>query len=104
MVWSKTGNVRGQKGDNGTPGTAATITVGTTNTGAAGSNASVTNSGTASAAVFNFSVPRGEKGDTGTGTLGNIYGTTMVVQLSIITAEQFAALTTKDINTLYVVF
>jgi len=44
--------------------TATTITVGTTTTGAAGSTASVTNVGTSTAAVLNFSVP---KGDTGTG-------------------------------------
>ena len=47
------------------PGAAATIAVGTTTTGAAGSSASVTNSGTSSAAVFNFTIPKGDKGDTG---------------------------------------
>lgn len=60
--------VQGDKGDTGSPGaagTAATITVGTVTTGAAGSSATVTNTGTSNAAVFDFSIPRGEKGDTG---------------------------------------
>jgi hypothetical protein len=46
-------------------GNAATVTVGTTTTGSAGTNASVTNSGTTSAAVFNFTIPRGNTGATG---------------------------------------
>jgi len=56
---------------NGARGAAATITVGTTTTGAAGTNASVTNSGTSSAAVFDFTIPRGDTGATGaTGAAG----------------------------------
>ena len=52
-------------------GTAATVAVGATTTGAAGTNASVTNSGTTSAAVFNFTIPRGDTGATGaTGATG----------------------------------
>ena len=43
---------------------AATIAAGTTTTGSAGSNASVTNSGTSSAAVFDFTIPKGDKWDT----------------------------------------
>jgi hypothetical protein len=46
-------------------GNAATVEVGTTTTGAAGTNASVTNSGTTSAAVFNFTIPRGDTGAAG---------------------------------------
>lgn len=57
--------VDGKDGKDGKDGTAATIAVGTTTTGAAGTSASVTNSGTSSAAVFNFVVPKGDKGDTG---------------------------------------
>lgn len=41
-------------------GDAATIRIGTTSTGAPGTNASVTNSGTIHDAVFNFTIPRGE--------------------------------------------
>jgi hypothetical protein len=50
----------------GNTGTAATIAVGTTTTGAAGSDALVTNAGTNSAAVFDFTIPRGNTGATGT--------------------------------------
>lgn len=56
---------KGDKGDTGTPGSAATISVGTTTTGDAGTSASVTNSGTSSAAVFNFTIPRGAAGQNG---------------------------------------
>ena len=49
----------------GTDGAAASVAVGTTTTGAAGTNASVTNSGTSSAAVLDFTIPRGAKGDKG---------------------------------------
>ena len=57
----------GQDGADGADGAAATIAVGTVTTGAAGSSATVTNSGTSSAAVFDFSIPKGDKGDTGAG-------------------------------------
>jgi hypothetical protein len=56
----------------GNTGTAATIAVGTTATGAAGSSASVTNGGSSSAAVFNFTIPKGDKGNTGTLSLGTV--------------------------------
>ena len=49
----------GEKGD---PGDAATVTVGTVTTLPAGSDATVTNSGTTSAAVFNFGIPQGQDG------------------------------------------
>lgn len=52
-------------GATGPTGAATTVTVGATTTGAAGTNASVTNSGTSSAAVLNFTVPRGATGATG---------------------------------------
>lgn len=39
-----------------------TVTVGTTTTGAEGTNASVTNSGTARDAILNFTIPRGNTG------------------------------------------
>jgi hypothetical protein len=55
----------GQAGANGQAGTAATIAVGTVSTGAAGSSATVVNSGTSSAAVFDFSIPRGDTGSGG---------------------------------------
>ena len=55
----------GATGSQGSTGTAATIAVGSTTTGNVGTNASVSNSGTSSAATFNFTIPRGDKGDTG---------------------------------------
>lgn len=59
MAWVNKGSIKGPKGD------AATVTVGETVTGDAGSQAKVENTGDASAAVFKFTVPKGDKGDTG---------------------------------------
>lgn len=50
----------------GTPGAAATITIGTVTAGAAGTAPKVTNSGTSSAAIFNFTIPSGANGTNGT--------------------------------------
>lgn len=49
----------------GVPGTAATIAAGTTTTLAPGSSATVVNAGTSSAAVFDFGIPQGATGATG---------------------------------------
>lgn len=56
------GEFDGAKGD---PGKAATIQVGEVTTGAAGTPASVSNVGTDEAAIFDFTIPRGEKGADG---------------------------------------
>jgi hypothetical protein len=48
-----------------TGGAAASVTVGATTTGAAGSSASVTNSGDSSAAILNFTIPTGAAGQNG---------------------------------------
>ena len=56
---------KGDKGDTGNTWSAATVTVGSTTTWAAGTNASVVNAGTSSAAVLNFTIPKGDKGDQG---------------------------------------
>ena len=64
--------IQGPTGPAG-PAGAATITVGTTTTTDAGSNASVTNSGTNENVILDFSIPRGSIGPTGpTGPQGNI--------------------------------
>lgn len=55
--------VQGPKGDKGD--TALSVEVGTTTTGEAGTNASVTNSGTATDLILNFTIPKGDKGDKG---------------------------------------
>lgn len=63
--WVNNGPLQGAQGPDGK---AATITVGTVSTGEPGTQVSVTNSGTATDAILNFTIPRGEKGlqgDTG---------------------------------------
>lgn len=71
MVYRNRANPYSGSGPAGPPGTAATVAVGTTTTGAAGSSASVTNSGSSSAAILNFTVPRGDAGAPGSpGTNG----------------------------------
>lgn len=62
---------QGEQGAQGATGTAATITIGTITTGAAGSSASVSNSGTSSAAILNFTIPRGDAGSDATFTAGD---------------------------------
>ena len=57
----------GAAGQDGQDGAAAAITVGTVTTGAVGSNATVNNSGSSAAAVFDFVIPKGDKGDPGEG-------------------------------------
>jgi hypothetical protein len=46
-------------------GAAATVAIGTVTTGAAGSSASISNSGDTNAAVLNFTIPKGDTGATG---------------------------------------
>ena len=57
---------QGEKGDQGPAGNdgeAATITVGSVTTAQPGTSAAVSNSGTPNAAVLDFVIPQGEKGD-----------------------------------------
>ena len=58
---------QGLKGDTGATGASATVSIGSVTTGAAGTSVSVTNSGTSTAAVLNFTIPRGDTGAAGTG-------------------------------------
>ena len=60
----------GQDGADGADGAAATIAVGTVTTGQPGTQATVTNSGTSSAAVFDFTIPQGAAGQNGTNGQG----------------------------------
>jgi hypothetical protein len=57
----------GGAGPAGATGAAASVTVGTVTTLAAGATATVTNSGTAQAAVLNFGIPQGAAGSSGSG-------------------------------------
>ena len=81
---------RGPKGDTGDTGPtgpagpSASIAVGTVTTLPAGSNATVTNSGTSSSAVLDFGIPQGVKGETGaTGPRGEIGATGQSANISI---------------------
>ena len=73
-TWTVIANIKGATGNTGATGptgptgSAATIAVGTVTTGAPGSSASVTNSGTSSAAVFDITIPRGDTGAAGAGS------------------------------------
>lgn len=78
----------------------ASVTVGTTTTGAAGTNASVSNSGTTQDAVLNFTIPRGAQGVQGpqgsTGPAGPAGPTGPqgpMGDVAVITPEQQAAFT-----------
>lgn len=62
----------GSNGTNGSNGSAATITIGSVTTGSPGSSATVTNSGTSSAAVFNFAIPQGATGSGGGSGSGTV--------------------------------
>lgn len=52
-------------GAQGPQGAPVSVTIGTTTTTAAGQPASVTNSGTSSASILNFSIPTGTQGPQG---------------------------------------
>ena len=56
---------QGDIGPTGPQGIAATVTVGTTTTGEAGTDAIVTNSGTLEDAILDFTIPAGITGPTG---------------------------------------
>jgi hypothetical protein len=58
----------GPTGATGATGSAATVSIGTVTTGAPGTSASVTNSGTSSSAVLNFTIPQGAAGTSGSGS------------------------------------
>ena len=69
--WVEVGDIEGPPGPQGPPGQAATVTVGSTFTGAPGTDANVVNSGSTSNAIFDFTIPQGATGETGaTGPAG----------------------------------
>ena len=65
LIWGPNNEWVSLEGPAGSPGTAATVNVGTTTTSAPGGNADVQNVGSENAAVLNFTIPRGETGDPG---------------------------------------
>jgi hypothetical protein len=64
----------GSNGPSGPTGLAATVAIGTITTGAPGTQAAVTNSGTDSAAILNFTIPQGATGPAGSGGSGSGVG------------------------------
>ena len=83
--------LKGETGPAGAVGSAGTVTIGTTTTGSSGGNASVTNSGTSSEAVLNFTLPKGVSGAAGvqgsqglTGATGEA-GDNATIQISTVT-------------------
>ncbi len=60
-------SLKGEPGENGEDGISPTISIGTVATGAPGTEASVTNSGTDTAIILDFVIPRGNKGESGSG-------------------------------------
>ena len=75
----------GADGATGADGTAATVQVGTTTTGAPGTSASVTNTGTESNAVLNFVIPAGATGANGADGATGADGTAATVQVGTTT-------------------
>ena len=95
----------------GMRGAAGTIAVGTVSTGAAGSSATVTNTGTSRDAVFDFAIPRGDTGATGpTGPAGadgvqsdvtGITGAVAVTNIVSISQADYDAISSPDASTIY---
>ena len=75
----------GGTGGTGTPGSAATIKVGTVVSGA---TASVTNVGTSNAAVFNFVLPKGADADTS--AIQSLQSTVQAVQNELKSVDKYS--------------
>ena len=65
LIWGPDGKWTSLEGPQGPAGQKATIDVGSTTTSAPGGDAAVINAGTNQDAIFNFTIPRGEKGTQG---------------------------------------
>jgi len=81
----------GSVGPSGATGSAATVQIGTVTTGAAGTSASVTNSGTAQAAVLNFTIPQGATGAAGSGSGSGGGSTSGIAFQSMVHSVSYAA-------------
>lgn len=75
----------------GIVGPAGSVTVGTTTTGAAGSNASVVNTGTNQAAILEFTIPRGNTGTAATIAVGSVSASAPGSSPSIVNAGTSSA-------------
>lgn len=76
LNWNQQGprGATGAKGGTGAAGTSATVSIGSVTTEAAGSQATVSNSGSGSNAVLNFGIPQGAPGANAPGTGATAYG------------------------------
>lgn len=93
---------KGDKGDKGDQGIAATLDVGTTVTSPAGQNATVVNSGTQQAAIFNFTIPRGPVGPQGPqGSPGQAYNNTTSADFSAADAPTVQTLSLQSTTGLF---
>ena len=88
--WSPDAKAWVNLGSTGPQGPSGTIAVGSTTTGAAGTPAAVTNSGTATAAIFDFVIPQGPQGLPGStgpaGPPGGGFTHTGVAPITVTTA------------------
>ena len=103
LVWAGAENggwvsLEGAKGD---PGSSATIEVGETVTTAPGEDADVENVGTENAAVFNFKIPRGQTGASGSPGADGLAGTQNVgdVETTTLNPGSEAAVTVTNSGT-----
>jgi Collagen triple helix repeat (20 copies) len=79
----------GATGPSGPTGAAATVTIGTVGTTDPGTQATVTNAGTNTAAVLNFTIPQGATGASGSGGTGGGSGTSGIPFASTYHAVSF---------------
>ena len=79
----------GNAGATGPAGAAATLSIGTVTTGAAGTQANVTNTGTSTAAILNFTIPQGAPGIGGGGGGGGTSGIPYISMYHAVTFTNF---------------
>ena len=97
---------KGDTGPAGAVGNAGTVAIGTTTTGSVGGIASVTNSGTSSEAVLNFTLPKGSTGQQGgigntgpTGATGSTGASATIAIGTITTLVEDASATVHNAGT-----
>jgi len=100
QVWALLAQA-GTQGPTGPSGLPATATVGSVTTGAPGTQAAVSNSGTASAAVLNFIIPQGAAGAAGSGGSGggSTSGIPFVSMYHLTTYTSFVSVNTAASST-----
>ena len=86
----------GVDGQDGQDGAAATIAVGTVSSLPAGSTPTVVNSGSSSAAVFDFGIPKGDAGADGTDGTDGADGISPTVSVAVITGGHRVTITDEN--------